>query len=364
MRIRIVAAALALTVAAAFGVAALVSSTAGGIRAAFAGVFSTPTLRVVISAHSTNAAEEAVAGRYSVVLTVTGKNGHGPLSGPGGPGNYEISVLRGGADLGDVVVVHNAVYGRINLRAIDGRSYASAVHSLAGLPPGAERDVVSAVVHGRWVGISDTTIESLVKSLDRSAVPRPTGVKFDNLRHAFSLSFVQSWDAWTSIHQLSSRNGVTRYSVKLPVQHFVSTFLHDVKGSLLKDLPASDVRIARAELRAASSAVDRIPAGLAVPMIFSVTNGSLTNVVISHKGDSLSLAISHPAAGVTAPPAPTIVTESMLRSLLSGFGGGAFAHASKSGTSGIPMIEVPPLVSGNAGASSGYTATSSASSTG
>ncbi len=322
----IVAGGLALTVLVAFGIAAIVNSRESGIRAAFASVFSGPTLKVVFTGHSSNRGQEAVAGRYAVAFTMT-DNGSAPLSASGGRGDYQVSVLRAGADLADVIIVHNSIYVRLDLRAIKPGSYESALRSLAATRPGPAHDVVSALVHDQWVGISDATMESLVKTLDPKAPPRPQGARFGKLSHAFTLSFAQSWDAWTSIHRLSSRNGVTKYSVKLPVQHFVSMFLSDMRGTLSRDLPGADLRIARAELRAAASAVDRVPAGLEIPMILSVANGSLSNLVITHKGSSITLAISHPAVGLTAPLAPVMVTEPMIRSWLSGS-----VHSSSSGS--------------------------------
>lgn len=321
----IVAGGLALTVLIAFGIATIVNSRESGIRAAFASVFSGPTLKVVFTGHSSNRAQEAVAGRYSVAFTMT-DNGGAPLSASGGRRDYQVSVLRAGADLADVIIVHNSIYVRLDLRSIKRGSYESALRSLAATRPGPAHDVASSLVHDQWVGISEATMESLVKTFDPKAPPRPAGARLGKLSHAFTLSFAQSWDAWTSIHRLSSRNGVTKYSVKLPVQHFVSMLLSDIKGAVSRDLPGADLRIARAELRAAASAVDRVPAGFEIPMILSVANGSLSNVVITHKGSSISLAISHPAVGLTAPLAPAMVTEPMVRSWL-----GGSVHSSSSG---------------------------------
>ena len=90
----------------------------------------------------------------------------------------------------------------------------------------------------------------------------------------------------------------------------------------MSDLPRADLAVARKALNAAGAGIARLPAGLAIPMTLTVTNGSLTGVVIKHEDVSLDLVISHPTAGVTVPADATMVTTSMIRSL-----GGDLVHA-------------------------------------
>ncbi len=339
---RVIAAGVALTVVAVFGVVLSFNSRADSVKAAFSTVFSSPSLRVVFSARSTSPREQAVVGRYTVVLTMTSKSAGRSLSAAGGRQAYELSVLRGRVDLGDIVVEPNAAYARLNLRAIEPDAYASGIRALADLPPGADRNVVSGLVEDKWVGVSDSTVSSLEKSLDHKLPGSIAPAKLANLRGAFTLSFAQSWDAWTSIHRVSSVNGVTEYSVKLPVRHFVSAFLKDMRGTVEKDLPAQYLTVVSRELDAAPAAIDRIPAGLEIPMTLSVVNGSLTRLVILHKGDTIALSISHPTLGVSAPRSAVMVTGPMVRTLFGSYLGSA--------GSGLPLM--PDLRPGAGSASS------------
>jgi hypothetical protein len=299
---------------------ATISSRESGVSAALATVFSSPTLRVVISAHTTNPQEQATVSQYSVVLAVTSENGRRPLSGADGVDDYELSVLRSGVDLGDVIIADHAVYVRVNVQAIAPNSYAGIMKSLRKkVAPGPAFEFTQALVNDQWVGVDDSTIESFVKSLGVAAAQPHSNVSFDGLRNAFTLSFAQSWDAWVSIHELSSSNGVTEYSIKLPVQHFVSTFVKDISGAILKEVPAADVGSVRSVLSDASSAINEIPAGLEIPMTMWVTNGSLSQLAITYEGNSLDLAISHPTVGVTVPPGALMLTTSIIHSLRGDF---------------------------------------------
>jgi hypothetical protein len=301
--------------------AAAVTSKGDGVSAALATVFSSPTLRVVITAHTTDPQEETSVSQYSVVLAVTSENGSQPLSATAGADEYEVSVLRGGVDLGDVIVAGHAVYARVNFRAIVPGSYANLTQSLRNdVPPGPAYALGSAFLDDEWVGIDESTIVSYVKSLGVAVAQPQAKINFDGLRDAFTLSFAQAWDAWVSIHELSSANGVTEYSLELPVQHFVASFVKDLTAPILNDLPAADVATARSALRDVSGAVNRIPAGLEIPMTMWVTNGSLSRLDITYKGDSLDLAISHPTVGVTAPVGAVMVTRSIIHSLSDDFG--------------------------------------------
>ncbi len=318
-RKRLVVAGVVVSMVAALGIVAgvNVSSRAGGIHAALTSVFSSPTLRVVVSATASNASAEANLRPYSVVLSVTSENGKAPLSGADGVDNYEVSVMRGGVDVADVIYANQAVYARVDLQAIDPNAYASAVRSMEGSgAPAAVRQLEQAFLDRQWIGISDKTIKAFATELGEGSGQQPSTPKLDNLRNAFTLSFAQSWDAWASIHQLSSSNGTTEYALRLPVEHFVATFLVDIKAAILKAVPAADARVARMELTAASAAVKRIPAGLAIPITMWVTGGSLTRLQVSYKGDSLNLGISHPALGVTAPQDAFMISPALLQSFL------------------------------------------------
>lgn len=363
MRTRVVMVAVALSVVAAVGVvAASVGSRAGGVHAALASVSSSPTLKVVISAHTTLPQAQAVVSQYSVAVTVTSENGHQPLSGSDGVDDYEVSVLRGGVDVCDVIMVGETIYLRVNLQAIDPSTYTSEEHSLLGdVPPGSAHNLAVALLSDRWVGVDETTIESIEKSLGEASTAPATTAKSDHLRNVFTLSFAQAWDAWASIHQLSSSNGVTRYSVKVPVQHFVSTFFNDVKGAILKAVPSAEAGTASMGLNAASSAIDRIPAALELPITLSVTNGSLTGVDISYDGNSVNLAISHPAVGVTAPAGAEMITTSMIHSLLGHYGLCPPVAAGSGAGSGSPSC-MPTLRLPGSSSTSSTSSTSSGSS--
>jgi hypothetical protein len=314
-------AAVVMSVVVVVSLVATVAAKGDGVSAALASVFSSPTLRVVISAHSSNPTEQATLAPYSVVLAVTSENGSQPLSATAGADEYEVSVLRSGVDLGDVIVADHAVYARVNFRAIVPGSYPGLMQSLRKYVPGGPAyELGSAFLNDGWVGVDDSTIVSYVQSLGIAIDQQQTKINFDGLRDAFTLSFAQSWDAWVSIHELSSVDGVTEYSLKLPVQHFVATFVKDLTSPVLKDLPAADAASARSALSDVSSAVTRIPAGLAIPMNMWVTGGSLSRLDISYKGDSLDLAISHPTVGVTAPAGAVMVTKSIVHSLSDDFG--------------------------------------------
>jgi hypothetical protein len=317
----VIAVAVAVSVVVAFALVASGESRGVGVHKAFASIFSSATVRVVVTAASTNPQEQAQLSKYSVILTVTSENGGKPLSGSDAVDNYAVSVMRGGVDLGDMIIADHAAYVRVNYRSIDPRSYAAEVKSLLrDVPAGSARTLVLEFLNDRWVGIDTSTIESLVRSMGTTAPEPESTVNLDNLRNSFALSFAQSWDAWASIHQLTSSNGVTKYSVKLPVQHFVSTLLKDVKGAILKAVPQSEAPIVRSVLNSAGVAIDSIPAGLALPMTLWVEHGSLTGLDVTYKGYSVHFGISHPAAGVTAPPGAAMVTTSILHSLLDDYG--------------------------------------------
>jgi hypothetical protein len=377
-RKRLVVAGVIVSMVVALGIVAGVNITsrAGGIHAALTGVFSSPTLRVVVSAQAGNAAEESNLQPYSIVLSVTSENGRAPLSGADGVDNYEVSVMRGGVDVADVIYADQAVYARVDLQAIDPNAYASAVRSMdSSATPAAVHQLEQALLARQWIGITDNTIKAFATELGEGPGQQPSTPKLDNLRNAFTLSFAQSWDAWASIHQLSSSNGTTEYALRLPVEHFVAAFLVDIKAAILKAVPTADARVARMELTAASAAVKRIPAGLAIPITMWVTGGSLTRLQVSYKGDSLNLGISHPALGVSAPQDAFMITPALYQSFfgmpctsVSGLG----PRGGSGGSGGSVSSSCTSIVSGSGGGyatipmigtsgTSGMTSTSSVS---
>jgi hypothetical protein len=341
-----------LSVVAAFGIVSGVTSRESGIRAALASVFSSPSLRVVFTAQTTNPTEEATIAQYSVVLSVTSENGHAPLSGSDAADEYEVSVMRGGVDLADVIVADQALYARVNLQAISASAWRSAEQSIANMQLSqADEALARAALNDQWVGVDDSTLKSIEQSLGSALPTSDSTVNFDNLRNAFTLSFAQSWDAWASIHQVSSSNGTTEYSVKLPVQHFVSTFFNDVKGAVLKDLPAADASIAHVMVTSLTSAISKIPTGLKIPMTMWVVNRSLDRLVIAYRGDSLN-----PAEGVTAPSGAFMITSAMIKSFLSdalcsSMSSGSSAPTASCASSGISGLPAGSGISGSTGIS-------------
>ena len=56
------------------------------------------------------------------------------------------------------------------------------------------------------------------------------------------MSFTQAWDTSASIRQLSSSQGVTKSSVKLPLQHFASTPQGSQRESVERPAPSRSRR--------------------------------------------------------------------------------------------------------------------------
>jgi hypothetical protein len=332
---------------------AVVQRRENGVHAAFASLLAKPTLRVVFAAHSSNGSEEASLSKYAVALSVTSENGQAPLSGSDGVDNYEVSVLRQGVDVADVAVADHALYARLDLKAIDPNGFARVMRSVRGdIPAGPARNLVEAFLTDRWVGIKDSTLKSLAKDIGATGQPPNSTINFDDIRNAFTMSFAQSWDAWASIREVSAKHGVTVYALNLPVQHFVSTLVNDIKQPVLKALPKADVPWYRSLLNSASSAIRRIPANLAIPMTMRVTNGSLSQLDIRYKGDSLDLAISHPSVGVAAPAGASMLTASILRSLFDDLLGCAHEGGTSASSAGILGCSVSKTVSAGSGSSS------------
>ena len=319
--------AVALVVAVGVAVVSTVSRVSA-VNAALTSVFSSSNLRVVLTTRVANPSTEATLQSYSVVVAVTSQGATAPLSGSGGVDSFEISLLKSGIDLGDVIVADQGVYVRLDLAAIDPHGYRRILRSIerrTAAGPGSE--IARALVRGKWVGIKDSTIESFARSIAPRAMPAAPHV--DALRNSFAVSFAQSWDTWASIHQISSAGGTTEYSVEIPERDFVGTFVSDLQRSLARAVPsAADLA------RVVSGAVSQIPATLRIPVNMWVTGGSLTRLEISYQGSSLEMAISHPPVGVSAPRGAAMVTLGEVHALQRDYGicvGGA-----------APVISGPP----------------------
>lgn len=350
----VVASVVAVSVLAVFGLMAAIYQRESGVRTAFASVFAKPTLKVVFTAHSSDPSLEADAARYAVALSVTSENGHAPLSGSDAVDDYELSVLHNGTDVIDVIIADHAIFVRLNLQAIDPSALKRVMNSIrSDVPPGPARGFVDTLFSDGWVGVADSTLKSFTRSEGvKPPNPPPSTFNFDNVRNAFTLSFAQAWDVWVSTHVVSSKNGVTEYALNLPVEHFVSTFVSDISQPLLRALPKADMQVVRSLLDSASSAVNKIPANLAIPMDMWVTNGSLTRLDITYKGDSLELAISHPIVGVSSPEGAQMLTTSIIKSLLDDFlGCSSFADSSPLGAGAQACTGASPGFSVGSGSS-------------
>ncbi len=307
-------------------------SQVDAVHAALASVFQSSTLKVDFTAHEAGQASSAATiSQYTLQVEVTSENGSAPLSGSAGVDDFEISVLRQGVDLGDVVVADHAVYVRLDLAEIDPNGYANLQQSVTQRTEGGPGAAVAqAFLNDQWVGVDDSIIESLDKSIDPKALPQPT--QSTSLRNSFATSFAQSWDTWASIHEVSSTDGTTEYTMSLPVREFVGTFVEDLHTALGKELPSS-ARL----VDDASRLIGDIPSNLTIPITMWVTNGVLTQLDLSYKGNSLDLAISHPVVGVSPPTGATMLTNSDISGLLGDYGlcysgneGGSAAGAAKS----------------------------------
>jgi hypothetical protein len=178
--------------------------------------------------------------------------------------------------------------------------------------PGPARDLGQAALDDQWVGVEQSLLGTLSKGVVGATVKEPS---FATSRNDVALSFSQAWDAWASIHEVSSSNGTTEYSVKIPVRQFVASFVQRLESALAKQVPSM-----RAELGVEGLLVRAIPASLAIPISLSVNNGVMTQLEVSYKGDSLDLAISHPSLGVSPPAGAVMVTAQDITSLENSYG--------------------------------------------
>jgi hypothetical protein len=310
LRRRLVLVGVAASVLAAFGiVAAGAFSREDTVHSALASLFGSPTLEVVFTAQT--ASNDPTVGQYSVALTVSSENGSQPLSGSDGVDDFEVSVYRSGTDLGDVLIADGAVYGRLNLEAISPSDYSRASQSVTeNVPSGDANTLAEAFLNDQWVGVDDATIGSFVKSLG----VRSSGPSLQTDRNAAAMSFAQSWETWASIQEVSSSNGTTEYSLNMPARSFLNSFLQHLEGALSKEVPSL-----KRDAGLGSALIKRIPASLTIPMNLWVSGGSLTQLDISYKGNSLDMAISHPATPVSAPTGAVMLTTATINSLESDY---------------------------------------------
>jgi hypothetical protein len=297
------------------------------VSAAVSGVFAQSTVRFAFSASvkspgpgGTDLGPQDLRS-YSVVVEITNPTG-GPVSAEGSSDAMEISLLHGTTDLGDVLLAGGAFYLRLNTTAIDqieqgsdsvvgsvlGPDFGSTLNRAANKRPALAW--LHTVVNGGWIGIEESAVEQYVKQVD----PHPAAASINEsaLRSAFTLSFAQAWDAWESTHVVSTTSGVTEYSVSLPVRDFLGTFLAHLETQLESSVPSAERLVPT--LR---KAIDEIPASLAIPVQLWIDNGTLIKVAVSYHGTTVSVGISHPSVGVSAPSGATMITIADIR---------AFAH--------------------------------------
>lgn len=264
--------------------------------------------------------------KYSLQVTVTNPTG-GPVSDAADADNIEISVLKGTTDLGDFMVADGAAYLRLNIQALFGnpQSEISSWDQLAQKNPSLA--FLSTLAAGGWVGITESSIDDYVTSRGGKA---PSPVDVGSLRSSFALSFAQAWDVWTSVKQLSTANGVTEYSLTLPVRNFLGSMLADVTSQLEKTVPS-----AQRVIPDLTRDIDSISASLTIPMLMWVQGGSMTKLQISHGTSSLVIDVAHPGAGVTPPAGATMITIGDIQSWFGSAFGMCSTSSTVSGNSGV-----------------------------
>jgi len=291
---------------------------ANTVRNALGSVFSSSTVQFTLSVTPSGHTTQTPPGQpspllpndslqnYSVQVTVTNPTG-GPVSDAADSDSIEVSVLRGTTDLGDLMVADGAAYLHLNLDGLFGANAPSEVSSWDQL---AQRNpslaFLSTLAAGGWVGITESAIDSYVTS--RGNTP-PSPVDIGGLRSSFALSFAQSWDVWTSVKQVSTVNGVTEYSLTLPVRNFLGSVLTDVTSQLEKTIPSAQRLIPELV-----SDIDRISQSTTIPMQMWVQDGSMTKLSILHGSEALVIDVAHPGVGVTPPAGATMITVADIQS--------------------------------------------------
>lgn len=312
------------------------------VHTALGGVFSSPTTRFAITAENLPGTASLADGSFSVVVT-TSKKPAGESALVGAPA--EISVYHQSVDLADIVEVDGAVYARVDVKDIAALTGPDVYSEVSGdVAKLATRPGLSflgdLLAGGKWVGISSSTLHALetqaiaadiamenhliseMPMLKKVLAPELRELKsvqalIDNptetlkLHQEASSSFMQSLKTWLSVQQKTS----DEYSLRLPLRSFVS----DLAGRLLKPVEAA-LTLPKVSKGETTKALDHIPAGLSVKANVWVSNGSLTQIqaFVPTTTAYLQIAVSHPAAAVTAPSGATMVTASSLKGLFGG----------------------------------------------
>ncbi|MGH9169581.1 MAG: hypothetical protein ACRD0Z_01695 [Acidimicrobiales bacterium] len=307
------------------------------VLAALSSVFSSPSVQFSITASGPGAPSGG-----ALVVTLTNPSG-GPVSQAASTDNVEVSVLRGGVDQADLVVADDEAYARLNVPALAAqRSYYSDLIAPFGLVAEQNSDLsaLKLVDQSDWVAVTEASIDSYVQSRHEKA-PAPASV--GQLRSSFALSFAQAWDAWTSMRQVSAPNGATEYSVSLPSEKFLGSLLSDLQGPLVAALPA-----ARSWVDDLLGSISGISPSQTVAMSMWVSSGVMTRLQVRQPNgpDSLTIGVSHPTSGVTAPqPAATTSMQSLasIENLVGLGGGGSVAGCHETEGNDTLSCSAPPL---------------------
>ena len=306
-----VAGAVAAAVALAVGILVpLELGSALTVSGAVSSVFAQPDVRFVV----TESATPRLPG-YAVALTISNPSG-GAVSAPGAKDSYEFSVLHRGADLGDVMVTHTAIYFRLGTAAIDqliaangsNRSLVRTLDRIARKHP--ELAWLGQVAAGDWLGFRLSQLEPYLKRTLKEVGPPASKLEHEAtvMRSAFTMSFAEAWDAWTSLHVASTSGSTTEYELRLPVRDFLLNFARDFESHIEASLPQLD-----RSFPAMNRALGRIPTKLALPIDLWISNGSLSKVAVSYHGITVDVGISHPGPLPSSPANVTYLTVRQLK---------------------------------------------------
>lgn len=274
------------------------------VAGALDGVFASPTVQFTIS----ESGEADLAG-YSLEVTLSNPDG-GPVSADSAFNNVAVSLLHDGSDLADFVEVDDALYLHLDIQAVDSvESDPSAPDTPTGTLKAAASvkglGWVDSVLAGDWIALDQRSVATYTHRAGVSS--SQVSSKAAAVSHAFGLSFGEAWDAWVSLQQLSSANGVTEYSVTLPVRNFLSSLVDDLAGRLTSIVASS------ASLEpGADRLVRKVAPATGLPLDLWISNGDLEQIAGTYDGQTVTVAIAHPTAGVSAPTGAVDVTPAEL----------------------------------------------------
>lgn len=250
---------------------------------------------------------------YSTVVTVSSLGGR-PLDAEGVRSDVEISLMRGGNDLADVLVADRALYVRLGIRQIDERERTAGTNrSLASLldflsEQGLRLAFVRVLASGGWVRLSPRSSSPLLARLTAGSPAtsaRPlSGRTSGSLGHALAVS----WDEYVSARAHVVSSSETVYSVAVPVRAFLS--------SLVSNLGGRGGAAATSSLALLGQLEERVSPSLAVPLTLQADDGSLVEAALSVHGLTVRAAISHPAP-LAVPAGARAVSSIEVRALLS-----------------------------------------------